>query len=92
MPALPDYPLRLDAALAGVTDLRMTALARPFNLSGHPCLVIPFEAEGYPVGIQLVGRKDADEEVFLLPVNCCGVAHPKNSMNILSDRGVEPHV
>jgi amidase len=64
MPALPDYPLRLDAALAGVTDLRMTALARPFNLSGHPCLVIPFEAEGYPVGIQLVGRKDADEEVF----------------------------
>jgi amidase len=65
MPALPDYPIRLNAALAGETDLRMTALVRPFNLSGHPCLVIPFEVEGYPIGIQLVGRKGEDEEVFL---------------------------
>lgn len=64
MPALPDYPLRRSAALAGKTDLRMTALVRPFNLSGHPCLVIPFEVEGYPVGIQLIGRKGADEKVF----------------------------
>lgn len=64
-PALPDHPLQLDDALAGKTDLGMTALVRPFNLSGHPCLVIPFEVEGSPVGIQLVGRKGADEEVFL---------------------------
>lgn len=65
MPALPDYPLERRAALAGAADLRISALVRPFNLSGHPCLVIPFEVESCPVGIQLVGRRGADEKVFL---------------------------
>lgn len=64
MPALPNSPMALQDALAGQTDLQMTALARPFNLSGHPALVIPFEVDGRPVGIQLVGRKHADEVVF----------------------------
>ncbi|THG81455.1 amidase [Pseudomonas sp. A-1] len=64
MPALPKGPMALQDALAGQTDLNMTALARPFNLSGHPALVIPFEVDGRPVGIQLVGRKHADEVVF----------------------------
>jgi amidase len=64
MPALPKSPMTLQDALAGQTDLQMTALARPFNLSGHPALVIPFEVDGRPVGIQLVGRKHADEVVF----------------------------
>lgn len=65
MPALPDYPLGRSAALAGAADLRISALVRPFNLSGHPCLVIPFEVEGCPVGMQLVGRRGADEKVFV---------------------------
>lgn len=64
MPALPKSPMTLQDALAGQTDLHMTALARPFNLSGHPALVVPFEVDGRPVGIQLVGRKHADEAVF----------------------------
>lgn len=65
MPALPDYPLERTAALTGAADLRISALVRPFNLSGHPCLVIPFEVDSCPVGIQLVGRRGADEKVFL---------------------------
>ena len=64
MPALPKSPMALQDALAGEVDLNMTALARPFNLSGHPAMVIPFEVDGRPVGIQLVGRKHADEAVF----------------------------
>lgn len=64
MPALPKSPMALQDALAGEVDLNMTALARPFNLSGHPALVIPFDVDGRPVGIQLVGRKQADEAVF----------------------------
>lgn len=64
MPAIPKCPLSLQDALAGKTDLKMTALVRPFNLSGHPALVIPFEVNGNPIGIQLIGRKNADEQVF----------------------------
>lgn len=64
MPAIPKNPMSLQDALAGATDLKMTALVRPFNLSGHPALVIPFEVNGSPIGIQLIGRKDADEVVF----------------------------
>lgn len=64
MPALPKSPMALQDALAGEMDLNMTALVRPFNLSGHPALVVPFEVDGRPVGIQLVGRKHADEVVF----------------------------
>lgn len=64
MPAIPKCPLSLQDALAGKTDLKMTALVRPFNLSGHPVLVIPFEVDGSPIGIQLIGRKNADEQVF----------------------------
>lgn len=64
MPALPKGPMALQDALAGQMDLNMTALVRPFNLSGHPALVVPFEVDGRPVGIQLIGRKNGDEAVF----------------------------
>ncbi|MOA42208.1 6-aminohexanoate-cyclic-dimer hydrolase [compost metagenome] len=43
----------------------MTALARPFNLSGHPALSVPVELEcgGLKIGLQIVGRKGDDERV-----------------------------
>ncbi|MBE9397795.1 amidase [Pontibacterium sp. N1Y112] len=62
MPTLPAFPMSLADAQAGKTDLQISALVRPFNLSGHPALTIPLETEDQrPVGLQLVGRKGDDE-------------------------------
>lgn len=62
MPTLPSFPLKREQALAGATDLAISALVRPFNLSGHPALSIPLkEAEGRPVGLQLIAAKGQDE-------------------------------
>lgn len=38
----------------------------PFTLTGHPALVVPagLTDEGMPVGVQLVGRRFADEELL----------------------------
>lgn len=59
MPCLP--PLLADAA-SSPTVASMTALARPFNLSGHPALSVPVQlADGsLSVGLQIVGRKGDD--------------------------------
>lgn len=62
LPTMPDYPLRLEDAADTRAVLGMTAFVRPFNLSGHPALSIPFEGEsGLPVGLQLIAAKGADE-------------------------------
>ncbi|NVK43810.1 MAG: amidase [Oceanospirillaceae bacterium] len=64
LPTLPSFPLLLDEALAGKTDLRSTALVRPFNLSGHPALSIPLDIDGRPAGLQLVGRHGDDARLL----------------------------
>lgn len=62
LPTLPSFPMRLAEAKEGKTDLSISALVRPFNLSGHPALSIPLETtDNRPVGLQLVGRKGEDE-------------------------------
>jgi amidase len=43
----------------------MSSLIRPFNLSGHPALSLPLPVVGTTLkaGLQIVGRKGADEQV-----------------------------
>jgi amidase len=68
LPTLPIEPLTLAAAADARASLRLTALVRVFNLSGHPALTIPLETDAHlPAGLQLVGRRMAD-------ANLCAVA------------------
>ncbi|OUY08525.1 amidase [Acinetobacter populi] len=64
MPTLPQIPPKIADAENTVAFLNMTALVRPFNLSGHPAVTIPLQtADGNPVGLQIVTRHDADEQL-----------------------------
>ncbi|MDT3722445.1 amidase [Pseudomonas oryzihabitans] len=67
LPTMPDYPLAVADAADTRAVLGMTALVRPFNLSGHPALSMPFEGfDGLPVGVQLVAAKGADESLLAI--------------------------
>jgi len=65
MPTLPALPITLEDARRGVSVIAMSALIRPFNLSGHPALSLPLPIDGAPLkaGLQIVGRHGADEQV-----------------------------
>lgn len=71
LPTLPAFPITLEAARAGTSVIAMSSLIRPFNLSGHPALSLPLPIEGSSLkaGLQIVGRKGADEKV------CAVAAH-----------------
>lgn len=61
LPTLPNFPMTLESALAGETDMNISKLVRPFNLSGHPALSIPCPSQhNLPISVQLVGRKGDD--------------------------------
>ncbi|WP_048995937.1 amidase family protein, partial [Burkholderia multivorans] len=68
LPTLPALPITLDEARNGVSVIAMSSLIRPFNLSGHPALSVPLALDGSPLkaGLQIVGRKGADEQVCAL--------------------------
>ncbi|WP_321793743.1 amidase [Caballeronia sp. J97] len=70
LPTLPAFPITLEAARAGTSVIAMSSLIRPFNLSGHPALSLPLPVEGSPLkaGLQIVGRKGADEKVCAVAV------------------------
>jgi amidase len=65
LPTLPALPITLEAARNGTSVIAMSSLIRPFNLSGHPALSLPLPIAGWPLraGLQIVGRKGADELV-----------------------------
>ncbi len=64
LPTLPHFPMTVQEALAGNQDLKISSLVRPFNLSGHPALAIPLDAQqALPVSMQLVGRHGDDAGV-----------------------------
>ncbi len=65
LPTLPALPITLEEARSGVSVIAMSSLIRPFNLSGHPALSLPLPLAGSLLksGLQIVGRKGADEQV-----------------------------
>ncbi|PRG12229.1 amidase [Burkholderia ambifaria] len=71
LPTLPALPITLQQARDGVSVIAMSSLIRPFNLSGHPALSLPLPLAGtrLKAGLQIVGRKGADEHV------CAVAAH-----------------
>lgn len=64
-PALPIAPPLLSDAGEPARVLTLTRYLRPFNLSGHPALVLPaVTSDGLPSGIQLVTAKGADARLL----------------------------
>lgn len=61
-PALPTVPPTLDEARDPAAVLPLTKLLRPFNLSGHPAVVIPMSVgpDHLPSGYQIIGRRGDD--------------------------------
>lgn len=57
-PALPALPPTLEEADEPLNFINLTCLLRPFNLSGHPALVIPIgEIADRPVSMQIIAKK-----------------------------------
>lgn len=71
LPTLPALPPTLAELAAGTSVLTLSALVRPFNLSGHPALSLPVAIPGSPLkaGLQLVGRKGDDERICALALH-----------------------
>nr|WP_281434985.1 amidase [Rhizobium lemnae] len=64
-PVLPVPPPLLAEASEPAKVLTLTRYLRPFNLSGHPALVLPTTtSDGLPSGIQLVAAKGADARLL----------------------------
>jgi amidase len=65
LPTMPSLPITIEAARAGASVIGMSSLIRPFNLSGHPALSLPVPLPHSPLkaGLQIVGKKNADELV-----------------------------
>jgi amidase len=71
LPTLPVLPPTLAGVAAGASVLTISALVRPFNLSGHPALSFPVAVPGSTLktGLQLVGRKGDDARLCALALH-----------------------
>lgn len=71
LPTLPTLPPTLTEVASGASVIAISALVRPFNLSGHPALSLPIPVAGNNVraSLQLVGRKGDDERLCALALH-----------------------
>lgn len=75
-PAMPFLPPRLADVEDAGRVLELTWFLRPFNLSGHPAIVLPVvdPAAPLPVGLQLVGRRNEDARLCAIAQWLSGIA------------------
>ena len=67
LPTLPQQVPTLSQVEQAHNLLQLTALVRPFNLSGHPALSLPLQTEqGQPVGLQIIAKHGQDEKLCLI--------------------------
>lgn len=67
LPTMPCVPPTLAQAQDPRALISLTALVRPFNLSGHPAVTLPLRTEsGLPAGLQLVAKKGDDARLCAL--------------------------
>ncbi len=67
LPTLPQIPPKVTDAENTVAFLNLTALIRPFNLSGHPAMSIPLQTKSKkPIGLQIVTKSNGDEYLCAL--------------------------
>ncbi|MEP6492239.1 MAG: amidase [bacterium] len=77
LPTLPIIAPLLGAADVTMDDgekllvrAAMLRLTQLFNITGHPAISLPIPAVGMPVGLQLVGRRDATLELLAVAQAC----------------------
>jgi len=79
LPTLPIVAPMLGAIDAAFDDVHgetlpvrsaMLRLTQLFNITGHPAISLPVKADGLPVGLQLVGRRGATEELLTVARAC----------------------
>jgi aspartyl-tRNA(Asn)/glutamyl-tRNA(Gln) amidotransferase subunit A len=79
LPTLPIVAPPLGAIDATVGDAHgetlpvrsaMLRLTQLFNITGHPAISIPIPSSGLPVGLQLVGRRGATEQLLTVARAC----------------------
>jgi aspartyl-tRNA(Asn)/glutamyl-tRNA(Gln) amidotransferase subunit A len=60
--------VEIDGEQVGSTQAGWTAYMYPFNLTGNPALTVPsgFGDDGLPLGVQIIGPRHADGDVFRL--------------------------
>jgi amidase len=80
-PAFPHCPTGTPIAVDGHTIpywLAVIAYTSPFNLTGHPAVVLPLghSAEGLPIGLQVVGRRWSEMQLLAIAARLALVIGP----------------
>jgi len=69
-PVLGATDVTMDSGEKLVVRAAMLRLTQLFNMTGHPAISLPVPADGLPVGLQLVGRRDKTEELLAVAKTC----------------------